>query len=81
MPWIDVTRPEDATGLLERIYADALRRAGKVFQILQIQSANPRVLDGSIDLYVRIMHGPSPLSRAQRERVAVVVSVVNDCHY
>jgi AhpD family alkylhydroperoxidase len=27
------------------------------------------------------MHGPSPLSRAQREMLAVVVSRANDCHY
>ena len=33
------------------------------------------------DLYVALMHRPSPLSRKQREMVAVVVSATNGCHY
>jgi alkylhydroperoxidase family enzyme len=32
-------------------------------------------------LYAAIMFGPSELSRADRELLAVVVSVANDCHY
>jgi alkylhydroperoxidase family enzyme len=35
----------------------------------------------SMRLYGSIMFGPSPLSRAQREMIAVVTSTVNDCHY
>jgi AhpD family alkylhydroperoxidase len=27
------------------------------------------------------MHGPSELTRAQREMIAVVVSAENECHY
>jgi len=79
--WIETVDPARATGLLGRIYEAATRRAGKVFQILVVQSANPRVLEGGIGLYVRIMRGASPLSRAQRERVATVVSAANHCHY
>jgi alkylhydroperoxidase family enzyme len=35
----------------------------------------------SIRLYSSIMFGPSPLTRAQREMIAVVTSTVNQCHY
>ena len=39
------------------------------------------MLRRSIDLYREIMFGPSELSRAERELVAVVVSAANNCHY
>ena len=81
MAYIRTVAPEDATGGLRREYEQAVRRAGKVWNILRIMSPNPGTLRASMGLYQRIMHGPSPLSRAQREMLAVVVSKANDCHY
>ena len=81
MAWIETVIPERATGLLESIYRQAKQRAGKVFQILQIQSQHPRVLRSSIQLYVELMHGDNELRRDQREMIATVVSRVNHCHY
>jgi len=81
MSYVNTTDPKDATGLLARIYDAAIKRAGKVFQILRIQSNNPRSLKASMDLYAATMFGDSPLTRAQREMLAVVVSRANDCHY
>ena len=81
MSWIHTVPESDAQGLLRREYDSALRRAGKVFEILKIQSLNPEALHASMALYVALMHGPSPLSRATREMLAVVVSRANDCHY
>lgn len=78
---IATVAPAEAAGRLARIYDAAVRRAGKVFGILRIQSLNPPALEASMDLYLAVMHGPSPLTRAQRERVAVVVSALNECHY
>jgi alkylhydroperoxidase family enzyme len=49
--------------------------------IVRTMSLNPSVLDASMGLYVAAMHGASPLSRSQREMLAVVVSRANDCHY
>jgi alkylhydroperoxidase family enzyme len=34
-----------------------------------------------LGLYRTIMFGDSPLTRAEREVMAVTVSAVNDCHY
>jgi len=34
-----------------------------------------------VGLYRTIMFGESPLSRSERETIAVVVSAANDCHY
>ena len=43
MAWIPTVKPEAATGLLERQYEAAVKRAGKVYQILEIQSLRPRL--------------------------------------
>jgi alkylhydroperoxidase family enzyme len=44
-------------------------------------SLNPDVLRDSIGLYGTLMKGESPLSRAQRELLAVVTSAELGCHY
>lgn len=81
MAWIKVIPPEKAEGALKREYDAAARRAGKVWQILQIQSLNSPALHDSMRLYLTLMFGPSDLSRAQREMIATVVSVENGCRY
>jgi alkylhydroperoxidase family enzyme len=73
--------PDEATGLLKRIYDEAIARAGKVFGILRIQSLNAGALEASMGMYKALMFGPSPLSRARREMLATVVSRANDCFY
>lgn len=81
MAWIKMIEPEEATGELNAEYHRAMRRAGKVFNILKVQSLNPAVLRSSMALYLATMHGPSGLSRADREMLAAVVSSVNRCFY
>ncbi len=49
--------------------------------ILASHSLNPEALAGHLALYRTIMFGPSGLSRAEREAMAVCVSAANDCHY
>lgn len=49
--------------------------------ILRIHGVNPPVLTAHLQLYRTVMHGPSPLTRTQREMMAVVVSNLNRCHY
>ena len=34
-----------------------------------------------MELYIKVMHGPSGLTRSEREMVATVVSKTNHCHY
>ena len=82
MAWIRTVPPEKARGLLRTVYDAAVRRAGKVFQILRIQSLHPRALQASTRLYVDLMHAPTgALARYQREMIAVAVSRANRCHY
>lgn len=70
-----------ADPVLSQIYLEAIRRAGKVWNIVKVTSLGPRATRASLGLYQEIMHGPSPLSRRMRETLAVVVSRANDCHY
>ena len=82
MAWIRTVHGGEATGLLARLYDEALARTGKIFQILQIQSLRPRTLEASTNLYLEVMHSAdSQLSRAQREMIATAVSQANSCHY
>jgi uncharacterized peroxidase-related enzyme len=82
MPWIETVAPAQATGLLKRLYEAAVRRAGRVYNIIRLQSPRPEVLRCSTQLYLELMHSPrGALSRAQREMIATVVSSVNGCHY
>lgn len=81
MPWIRQVPPDEATGLLKAEYEKALRRAGRLWHIVQIMSVNPRALKASMEFYLAVMYGPSPLTRVQRELVATVVSAELDCFY
>lgn len=81
MSWIRLVDLAEAQDKLREIYDAAVKRAGRVFQILRVQSLNPAALDASLELYKTLMHGPSPLSRRERELLAVVVSQTNHCHY
>jgi alkylhydroperoxidase family enzyme len=79
--WIQSVDPGAARGLLKEVYDAAVRRAGRVFQIVRAMSLAPRTLEASLELYKRVMLGPGTLARYQREMLAVVVSRANDCHY
>jgi uncharacterized peroxidase-related enzyme len=81
MAWIKVVEPPEATGELKQEYDAAQERAGKVFNILKVQSLNPAALQASMQMYRTTMFGPSGLSRAEREMLATVVSWANHCFY
>ena len=49
--------------------------------ILRIHGVHSQTMRHHFDLYRELMYGRSPLSRIQREMIAVVVSAVNECHY
>ena len=49
--------------------------------ILQIHGLHSRVMRLHFNLYMEVMHRPSPLTRAQREMIGTMVSAINGCHY
>ena len=81
MPYIRTIAPEEATGEIKQQYGAALKRAGRVYNIVRLSSLNPRALDSSLRLYIALMLGPGPLDRATREMLATVSSRALDCFY
>ena len=49
--------------------------------ILRIHGIHSRTMRQHYDLYRQLMYGKGPLSRIQREMIAVVVSAQNKCRY
>ena len=81
MPYIETVDPADAEGRLKREYDTALKRAGRVFNVLRIQSLFPPAMTASIHLYQALMLGPGPLERSTRELLATAVSAEVNCFY
>lgn len=55
--------------------------SARLANILASHSLNPDALDAHLALYGTLMFGESPLTRTEREAIAVAVSAANDCHY
>jgi len=78
--WVPIVAPDSARGDLDGVYRSMGARRD-VSNILGVHSLHPSALSAHVDLYRTLMFGPSPLSRAERESIAVVVSAANDCFY
>ncbi len=72
MAYIDYLEP-DAIPAADRVADDD--------NIIRIHGVHSRALKLHHDLYRELMYGPGPLTRVQREMIAVVVSAANACHY
>ncbi len=81
MAWIRTVAPDEATGFVKETYEALQKQRGFVPEILKVFSIKPESFRASHNLFKTIMFGPSGLSRAEREMIATVVSVVNRCHY
>ena len=82
MAWIQTVDETEATGIVKAEYEAAIARAGQLFNIVKLFSVRPKSMRAFVELYKVVMHDDeSPLTRAQREMIATVVSKVNQCHY
>ena len=80
--WIDTVPEAAAAGELKRAYQRAADpKSGNVDHIMKIHSLHPASLIDHLHLYKTLMFGESPLTRAQREMIGVVVSAINRCEY
>lgn len=79
-PWIERIGPDEAEGLLADVYR-RISGGRSLDHILEIHTLHPESLLDHYALYRTSMYGPSPLTRVERESIAVVVSAVNDCFY
>ena len=81
MAWISEILPHEADDDLAELYKRVAEPDGSVDHILRIHGIHPRALRDHFELYVTAMKRRSPLTRARREMIAVVVSAINECHY
>jgi uncharacterized peroxidase-related enzyme len=81
MPRIEVIDYDQSEGTLRQIYDGLIRSRGKLADVHTIQSLHPESITAHMDLYLEIMFSKSPLTRAEREMIAVVVSTANKCEY
>ena len=81
MACIHYIPPEEASGKLTELYRRYQEPWGGVDNIIRIHGHNPAAMEAHYKLYAVAMRGRSPLTRVQREMIAVVVSALNDCHY
>lgn len=81
MAWIKTIKENEAENSLRELYDKHRTPDGIVDNILKIHSLNVPSLEGHYQFYKTLMFGKSDLSRVQREMIAVVVSVINKCHY
>ena len=81
MAWIRTIGKDEADGELSRLY-DQIAPGDQVLDnILGIHSLHPRTLRDHLMLYRTLMYSEGPLTRRERELVAVSVSAANQCHY
>jgi uncharacterized peroxidase-related enzyme len=81
MAYIETVPDAEADGALRRVYEASRKRDRRVAEVIRVLSQNPPALERFMALYGTIAYGPSGLSRAQREMIAIVVSKTNGCHY
>jgi len=81
--WTRAVPPEAATGHLASLYERIRARSsrGQVGHLWQAQAIDPAGLEALFDHTRTLIDEPAPLSRAQAELIALVVSATNGCDY
>jgi uncharacterized peroxidase-related enzyme len=81
MAWIRSTPEDQADPALDPLYRAIREVSGCVTPLLQAEALHPRALELHHRLEQELLGGPSPLSRAQRQMIALAVSATNGCRY
>ena len=81
MTWIKTVAEGEAKGFVGKVYKGNTRAWGGVDNIIKAHSLNRAALRALMTFYNGLMHGDCDLSLAQREMIAVTVSVLNECVY
>ncbi len=81
MTWIKTISEDEAAGIVAKYYNGSKRSWGGVDNIIKAHSLNSAALRALMTFYNGLMHGDCDLTLAQREMIAVTVSVLNGCHY
>ena len=67
---------------LENLYGRVVdKSSGRIDYIMSVHSLNPRGLAAHDGIYRSAMAGTKSLRKVERELIALVVSLENECHY
>jgi len=81
MAWIRTVSKDKASGRTKIVYDRIMKERGHLANIFVAQGLDPDVLEEHLDLYEILMIDPGPLSREEREMIAVIVSAANRSAY
>ena len=81
LTWLRVPAREELPVEVLDLWNTSLERLGFVPNVLRVFALRPSHLLAWTAHYDELMKGESELTRAEREMIAVVVSVANDCAY
>ncbi|MEM7273275.1 MAG: hypothetical protein AAF547_09370 [Actinomycetota bacterium] len=82
MAWIETVPDDRWTGDLAKHHEAAVDPTyGRVDNIIGIHSLNPEGMGAHLAVYGSAMRGTASLRKVERELIALVVSLENDCHY
>ena len=81
MTWIQTVPEQDATGAVKAVYDSWVELLGFVPEIVKSTSLRPEFTQKFEALRLAITFGGSRLGRRKEELIALVVSVLNKCHY
>ncbi len=73
---------DEAQGELAALFRDNRDpHTGELDEILRVHSLGPDGLGGHLAVYGSVMRGTPGLAAVDREMIALVVSLLNACHY
>lgn len=81
MAFIDYIEYDNASDSLKKLYRKYGGKTKTPANIVRIAGTNPQAMESHINFYMSVVHQKSDITRHQREMIAVVVSVINECHY
>jgi uncharacterized peroxidase-related enzyme len=83
MPWIQPVEPAEATAALATVFDSIRSRStrGEVGALWRAMGLDPPGLEAAFRHYRALMDDPAPLTIAQAELIALVVSATNGCAY
>ncbi|MDP7066162.1 MAG: hypothetical protein QF637_00920 [Acidimicrobiales bacterium] len=84
MAWIHIVPDEEWIDdeALQGLYARVLdKKYGRIDYVMAVHSLNPRGLAAHDAVYRSAMAGTRSLRKVERELIALVVSMENECHY
>ena len=81
LTWLRVPVEDDLPAAVRALYEAPLEKLGFVPNVLRLYALRPSHLLLWNDHYEELMKGESGLTKAEREMIAVVVSIANECRY